>query len=60
MQKNLKKNVQVKKSTKWKGLKTIFSPSNSYQVLDHVEEKVKVTTTQTIVEETNGSPNEET
>ncbi len=30
--------AQVKKSSKWKGLRTIFSPSTSYQVLDSIEE----------------------
>jgi hypothetical protein len=41
-------------------LKIIFSPSNSYQVLDFVEEKVEVTIAKTTTKETNGSPNENT
>jgi hypothetical protein len=41
-------------------LKTIFSPYNSYQVLHPIEEEVEITIVQTIVEETNGSPGEDT
>jgi hypothetical protein len=40
-------------------LKTIYSPSNSYEVLCLVEEEVNVTVAQTTIEETNGSPNED-
>ncbi len=50
----------AKKSTKWKGLRTIFNPSNSYQVLHSIEEEVEVTIAKTMAKETNGSPNENT
>ncbi len=40
-------------------MKTIYSPSNSYEVLCLVEEEVNVTVAQTTIEETNGSPNED-
>jgi hypothetical protein len=38
MKKQKKKVAQAKKISKWKGLRTIFSPSTSYQVLDSIEE----------------------
>ncbi len=41
-------------------MRTIFSPSNSYQVLHHVEEEIEVTIMQTTIQETNGSPSEDT
>jgi hypothetical protein len=41
-------------------LRIIFSPSNSYQVLHPIEEQVEVIVVQTTIEETNGSPNENT
>ncbi len=37
-----------------------FFHSNNYQVLDLVEEELKIIVTKTTVEETNGSPNENT
>jgi hypothetical protein len=40
-------------------LRTIFSPSNSYQVLHLIEEQVEVIVMQTTIEETNGSPSED-
>ncbi len=40
--------VQVKTFYKWKGLRTIFSPSTNYQVLNFVEEEIKVTIAQTM------------
>ncbi len=51
--------VQAKKYFKWKGLRIIFSPSISYQVLDFVEEEIKVTIVQMMAEKTNGSPSED-
>jgi predicted transcriptional regulator len=45
--------TQTKKSSKWKGLKTIFNPFTSNLILDLVEEEIKVTVVQTMVEETN-------
>lgn len=41
-------------------MRTIFNPSNSYQVLHSIEEEVEVTTAQTIVKKTNGSLNKDT
>ncbi len=41
-------------------MRTIFNPSNSYQVLHSIEEVVEITIAQTIVKKTNGSPNEDT
>jgi hypothetical protein len=29
-------------SSKWKGLKTIFNPSTSYQVFDSIEQEIEV------------------
>jgi hypothetical protein len=52
--------VQAKKSSKWKGLRTIFSPSTSYQVFDFVEEEIEVTIVQMTTEKTTSSPNEDT
>ncbi len=43
--------AQAKKSSKWKGLRTIFSPT-SYQVLDFVEEELKVTIAQMTTKKT--------
>jgi hypothetical protein len=34
--------VHADKYSQWKGLRTIFSPFTSYQVLDYVEEKIEV------------------
>ncbi len=52
--------VQAEKSSKWKGLKTIFSPSTSYQVLDSIEEEIEVTVAQMTTKKTTGSPSENT
>ncbi len=40
--------VQVRTSYKWKGLRTIFSPSTSYQVLNFVDEEIEVIVAQTM------------
>ncbi len=52
--------TQAQKSTKWKGLRTIFSPSNIYHVPHPIEENIKITLAQTTSKKTNGSPNEDT
>ncbi len=41
-------------------MRTIFNPSTSYQILDHVEEEIEVTVAQVTAKKTNGSPNENT
>jgi hypothetical protein len=40
--------------------RTIFNPSTSYQIFDHVEEEIDVTIAQVTTKKTNGSPNENT
>ncbi len=39
-------------------MRTIFSPSISYSILDIVDEEIEVMVAQMMVEETNGSPSE--
>ncbi len=51
--------IQAKKYSKWKGLKTIFSPSISYSILDIVDEEIEVMVAPMMVEEKNGSPSED-
>jgi hypothetical protein len=52
--------VQIEKSSKSKGLRTIFSPIISYQVLDYVEEEIELMVMQMMIEKTTGSPSENT
>ncbi len=52
--------TQAEKSSKWKGLRTMFSPFTSYQVLDFVEEELEVMVAQMTIEKTTNSPNENT
>ncbi len=40
-------------------MRSIFSPSTSYQVLDFVEEEIEVMVTQMIVEKKTNSPSED-
>jgi hypothetical protein len=51
---------QANKSTKWKALRIIFSPTHIYQALELLAEKPIVSIAQAIIEETLSSPNEKT
>ncbi len=51
---------QVDKSTKWKTLRTIFNPTNIYQILEPLAEKPTILVVQVIIDKTLSSPTKKT
>jgi hypothetical protein len=51
---------QIDKSIQWKASKTIFSPTNIYQVFEPLAKKPTVLVVQASIEETLLSPSEKT
>jgi len=51
---------QVDKSIKWKTLKTIFNPTNIYQIFEPLAEKPTILVVQAVIDKTLSSPSKKT